>query len=192
MRIVKNKSKEKSTIRKLLKYFSLRKRTLLLTVTCATIWAFVRAISPFITGLAFDVIYDSLEKGELANIKVLEYILILVLIAIFAFLAQSLAVFFGGNLHQGTYKKLREDVFDSLQRQSHKYFGDHSTGELISRSTSDIQRSVEIFWIGLNQTVLDKQGAEYKERLAKMGSSTCSLLPRSGIDYLINSDLQIF
>ncbi|MHA1992877.1 MAG: ABC transporter ATP-binding protein [Candidatus Hodarchaeales archaeon] len=128
---------------------------MLLTVTCATIWAFVRAISPFITGLAFDVIYDSLEKGELANIKVLVYILILIFIALIAFLAQSLAVFFGGNLHQGTYKKLREDVFDSLQRQSHKYFGDHSTGELISRSTSDIQRSVEIFWaIPLNGTLM--------------------------------------
>ncbi len=109
-------------------------------------WAIIRAISPYITGLAFDVIYNSLDKGESVNITIRAYILILTLMAVSAFLAQGLAIFFGGNLHQGIYKELRGDVFDSLQRQSHKYFGDHSTGELISRSTSDIQRATEIFW----------------------------------------------
>ncbi len=155
MRKVKNKSKEKSTIRKLLRYFSLNRRTLLLTITCASTWAFVRAISPYITGLAFDEIYISLEKGELANINVMGYISILILIVVITFLAQGFATFFGGNIHQRTYKKLRGDVFDSLQRQSHKYFGDHSTGELISRSTSDIMRSSEIFWaIPINGTLM--------------------------------------
>ncbi|GAF87214.1 unnamed protein product, partial [marine sediment metagenome] len=128
---------------------------MLLTIACASTWAFVRAISPYITGLAFDEIYISLEKGELANINVMGYISILILIVVITFLAQGFATFFGGNIHQGTYKKLRGDVFDSLQRQSHKYFGDHSTGELISRSTSDIMRSSEIFWaIPINGTLM--------------------------------------
>lgn len=126
-----------------------------MTIACATIWALIRAISPFITGLAFDVIYVSLGKGELANVTVLIYIVILFIIAILAFLAQGLAIFFGGNLFQGIYKRIRGDVFDSLQRQSHKYFGDHSTGELISRSTSDIERAAEIFWaIPINGTLM--------------------------------------
>ena len=152
---MKNNSKESGTIRKLLRYFSSMRYTLLLTIAFASGWAFIRAISPYITGLAFDVIYGSLDRGELSNIKVLVYILILTLIAVLAFLAQGIAIFFGGNLHQGIFKKLREDVFDSLQRQSHKYFGDHSTGELISRSTSDIQRASEIFWaIPINGTLM--------------------------------------
>ena len=155
MRKIKNDKPESGTIWKLLKYFSLKKRLLLLTVTCASMWAFIRAISPFITGLAFDAIYESLGKGELSNMAVLVYVLILFIIAMLAFLAQGLALFFVGSLHQGLYKELRGDVFDSLQRQSHKYFGEHSTGELISRSTSDVERSSEIFLaIPLNGTLM--------------------------------------
>ena len=93
---VKVKIKEKSTIRKLLGYFSLKKRILLLTIACATIWAFIRAISPYITGLAFDAIYISLGKHELTNMTVLVYIIILFIIAILAFLAQGFALFFWG------------------------------------------------------------------------------------------------
>jgi ABC-type multidrug transport system fused ATPase/permease subunit len=145
VRIAKNKDGDKSLVRKLFRYFSLKRRTLILTITFASTWALIRAVSPYITGL-FDVIYGSLEKGELANISILAYMLILTVIALMAFLAQGLAIFFGGNLHQGILKRMREDVFDSLQRQSHKYFGDHSTGELISRSTSDIERATEIYW----------------------------------------------
>jgi ABC-type multidrug transport system fused ATPase/permease subunit len=155
VRQAKNKDREKSTVRKLFKYFSLKRRTLLLTITFAILWAFIRAISPYITGLAFDVIYDSLGKGELANLTVIIYIGVLFIIAILAFLAQGIAIYFGGNLFQGIYTQIRGDVFDSLQRQSHKYFSDHSTGELISRSTADIERAAEIFWaIPINGTLM--------------------------------------
>jgi len=155
VRKIKKDKREPSIIWKLLGYFSSKKRLLLLTIACATMWAFIRAISPYITGLAFDAIYISLGKHELTNITVLVYIIILFIIAILAFLAQGFALFFGGNLHQGIYKELRGDVFDSLQRQSHKYFGDHSTGELISRSTSDVERAAEIFLaIPINGTLM--------------------------------------
>lgn len=155
VREIKKDERESDTLRKLLGYFSSKKRLLLLTITCASMWAFIRAISPYITGLAFDDIYDSLGKGESANKTVLVYILILFIIAILAFLAQGLALLFGGSLHQGAYRELRGDVFDSLQRQSHKYFGDHSTGELISRSTSDVERASEIFLaIPINGTLM--------------------------------------
>ena len=146
MRKVKNKSKEKNTIRKLLGHFSSKKRTLLLVLVCTAIWGLVWSITPYITGLAFDVIYDSLGKGELANPQILFYLLLLTFIALSGFLAQGLAFFFVGNLHQGIFKKLREEVFDSLQRQSHKYFGEHSTGEIISRSTSDIGILTDFFF----------------------------------------------
>jgi ABC-type multidrug transport system fused ATPase/permease subunit len=146
VRKVKNKNGERSTIRKLFGYFSSKKRTLLLTIACTAMWGIVWSITPYITGLAFDVIYDSLEKLEIANPKVLLYLLLLTFIALLGFLAQGLAFFFVGNLHQGIFRDLREEVFDSLQRQSHKYFGDHSTGELISRSTADIGIVADFFF----------------------------------------------
>ena len=118
-------------------------------------WGLVWSITPYITGLAFDVIYESLENFETANTKVLFYLLLLTFIALFGFLAQGLAFFFVGNLHQGIFKKLREEVFDSLQKQSHKYFGDHSTGEIISRSTADIGIVADFFFaIPINGTLM--------------------------------------
>ena len=153
-KIKKNKGKS-ATIRKLLRYFLSKKRTLLLTVVFAAGWGLLWAITPYITGLAFDVIYDSLENGEIANTKVVTYLLILSLVAGFGFLIQGCAIFFGGNLHQGISKGLRGEVFDSLQRQSHKYFGEHSTGELITRSTSDIMLLTDFFWaIPINGTLM--------------------------------------
>ncbi len=155
MRKVKNNSREKSTIRKLFGHFSLNKRTLLLTISCTAIWGLVWSITPYITGLAFDVIYASLENLEMASTKVLLYLLLLIFIALSGFLAQGFAFFFVGNLHQGIFKKLREEVFDSLQRQSHKYFGEHSTGEIISRSTSDIGIVADFFFaIPINGTLM--------------------------------------
>lgn len=130
MRKVKNNSREKSTIRKLLGHFSSKKRTLLLVIVCTAMWGLVWSITPYITGLAFDVIYYSLENHEMANPKIFFYLLLLTIIALSGFLAQGLAFFFVGNLHQDIFKKLREEVFDSLQRQSHKYFGEHSTGRI--------------------------------------------------------------
>jgi len=147
--------KEKGTIRKLLRQFSSNKRNLILTIVCTAIWGIVWSSTPYITGLSFDVIYKSLENLELFNTKVLLYLLILIFIALSGFLAQGFAFFFVGNLHQGVFKKLREEVFDSLQRQSHKYFGEHSTGEIISRSTSDIGIVADFFFaIPLNGTLM--------------------------------------
>ncbi|MHA2390439.1 MAG: ABC transporter ATP-binding protein [Promethearchaeota archaeon] len=155
MRKVKNKIGEKSTIRKLLGHFSSNKRTLILTIACTAMWGLVWSITPYITGLAFDVIYESLENLELFNMRVLLYLILLIFIALSGFLAQGLAFFFVGNLHQGIFKKLREEVFDSLQRQSHKYFGEHSTGEIISRSTSDIGIVSDFFFaIPINGTLM--------------------------------------
>lgn len=137
------------------RYFLSKKSTLLLTIACTAMWGLVWSMTPYITGLAFDVIYENLEKVEIANSKVLLYILFLIFIALSGFLAQGFAFYFVGNLHQGIFKKLREEVFDSLQKQSHKYFGDHSTGEIISRSTSDIGIVVDFFFaIPINGTLM--------------------------------------
>jgi ABC-type multidrug transport system fused ATPase/permease subunit len=155
VRKVKNKDKEIRTIRKLLGYFSSKKRTLLLVIVCTAMWGLVWSITPYITGLAFDVIYESLENHEMTNPKVMFYLLLLTFIALSGFLAQGLAFFFVGNFHQDIFKKLREEVFDSLQRQSHKYFGEHSTGEIISRSTSDIGIVADFFFaIPINGTLM--------------------------------------
>ncbi len=136
-------------------YFSSQKRSLLLVIACTAVWGLVWSITPYITGLAFDVIYESLDNFETTNTKVLFYLLLLVFIALSGFLAQGLAFFFVGNLHQGIFKKLREEVFDSLQRQSHKYFGDHSTGEIVSRSTADIGIVADFFFtIPINGTLM--------------------------------------
>ena len=96
MRKVKNKNEEKSTLRKMFGYFSSQKRSLLLVIACTAVWGLVWSITPYITGLAFDVIYESLDNFETTNIKVLFYLLLLVFIALSGFLAQGLAFFFCG------------------------------------------------------------------------------------------------
>ena len=155
MKILKGKS---SINRKLLRYFLSMKRTLILTVICAAGFALIFSITPYITGLAFDIIYISLEKGQIFNAEILSYILILALVAIFGFLTESLTIFLGGNLHQGIIKKIRREVFDSLQRQSHKYYSEHSTGELITKSTADIMLLADFFWaIPINGTTMTVQ-----------------------------------
>jgi ABC-type multidrug transport system fused ATPase/permease subunit len=155
IKILKGKS---SINRKLLRYFSSMKCTLILTVICAAGFALIFSVTPYITGLAFDVIYSSLEKGQIANAEVLSYILILALVAIFGFLTEGLTIFLGGNLHQGITKNIRREVFDSLQRQSHKYYSEHSTGELITKSTSDIMLLTDFFWtIPINGTTMTVQ-----------------------------------
>ena len=155
MRKVKKNMGESGTIRKLLRYFSSKKRTLLLAVACTAMWGLIWSVTPYVMGLAFDVIYDNLYNHETSNADIITFIWILALFAVIGFLVQGFATFFGGNLHQGIIKEIRGDVFDSLQKQSHMYFDMHSTGELISRSTSDIGLSAEFFWvIPINGTLM--------------------------------------
>lgn len=155
MRKVKIKDGEKNTLQKMFGYFSSKKGTMLLVIVCTAVWGIVWSSTPYVTGLAFDALYESLENLESSSIKIILYLLLLIFIALSGFLAQGFAFLFVGNLHQGIFKKLREDVFDSLQRQSHKYFGDHSTGEIISRSTSDIGIVADFFFaIPINGTLM--------------------------------------
>jgi ABC-type multidrug transport system fused ATPase/permease subunit len=149
MQNVKKEKKEReniSAIRKLLKYYSPKKRLLYFAIVFGIMWGLVQSTTPYITGLAFDEIFENLEGGVFGNPEVQKFILILIFVAIFGFLVQGLAIFCEGLLHQGIQKKLRRDVFSSLQKQTHKYFVENSSGELISRSTSDIYMLSDFFY----------------------------------------------
>jgi len=82
---------------------------------------------------------DHLKNGDLLSSQILQYSLLILLIAFFMFLFRYLwRIYVLGNARHLDYK-LRNDLFAHLQTLSSNYFNQHKTGDLMAHFTNDIQ-----------------------------------------------------
>ena len=142
--------KNKSLIRRLMKYISKYKFMLLISLVCAILYVVATLSAPIIVGKAIDqfVDYETFTNKDLNN-----YIYILILIislgAIFGFLMNYL-------LNKITYSivcDLRNDCFKKLLNVPVKYLDSHPEGDIMQRVINDTDIVADGLLQGFTQAV---------------------------------------
>ena len=123
----------KGTMKRLLKYVSEQlPRVILISVLCA-ITALITILTNRIAGIAID---DYIAVGDMAGLAKL-------CLGLLAIYVVNVACSYLQNINmiivaQKTSFKLRKDLFAALSRLPLKYFDSHSSGDIMSRLTNDV------------------------------------------------------
>ena len=124
---------QKSTLRRLIQYFSKEKRTLLTLMVCVLVTVIAAVYTPELQSQAI----DSISQGRY---DALSYYLFLML-AFYA--AQSLFTLFQGRLSailsQKIVMRMRNDLFHKIVNLPIRYLDSHPHGDIMSRMTNDIE-----------------------------------------------------
>jgi len=130
-----------------------KKRLLVLTILFTIIFSTIGLLTPLITGFAIDSLTDTLEKGVSENelssgIEQIFFFSGLILIFILISYGFGVLAWYTGEVYTAKItQNLRSDIFRTFQNQSHKYFDTNSTGDLLSKATSDIMALWNFFWV---------------------------------------------
>jgi ATP-binding cassette subfamily B multidrug efflux pump len=138
---MKNKNVKKGVIRRLLKTMHGFYPVMLpVTVICIVFSAVVSSVPAIFMQNIIAVVEENWQNGdwEAVSSKVFLYVGILVVFYILSLTAgfaynQLMAI-----MTQGTLKKLREKMFNGMQRLPIKYFDTNNHGDIMSRYTNDI------------------------------------------------------
>lgn len=138
---MKNKNVKKGVIRRLLKTMhGFYPVMLSVTVICIVFSAVVSSVPAIFMQNIIAVVEENWQNGdwEAVSSKVFLYVGILVVFYILSLTAgfaynQLMAI-----MTQGTLKKLREKMFNGMQRLPIKYFDTNNHGDIMSRYTNDI------------------------------------------------------
>ena len=114
-----------------LRPFSAGLRAVLLLVILYTILGLV---GPYLMGVAID---ELLRTKQTAGLARLAWAMLFVYVANNAL--QAISGRLMADISQRALKQLRADLFKRVQRLPVRYFGEHSTGDLLSRLTNDVE-----------------------------------------------------
>lgn len=124
---------QKSTLRKLIRYFSTEKKRITVLLTCVVATVVTSVYAPRLQSQAI----DSITEGRYED---LSFYLTLML-AFYGF--QSLLTLFQGRfsalLSQSIVKRMRNDLFDKIVNLPIRYLDSHPHGDIMSRMTNDIE-----------------------------------------------------
>ncbi|MFX0091420.1 MAG: ABC transporter ATP-binding protein [Candidatus Hodarchaeota archaeon] len=127
-------------VRWLIGYMMSRKTLFLLAAGFSFLFSTTNAIIPYFTGQLIDFIEEHVLNGNLGVFGIIIGISIGILaLQLLSHVFHACTFYYSDYFEGRVIQKLRRDVFIALQGQSHKYYDQHSTGDLLSRSTSDIQ-----------------------------------------------------
>lgn len=123
----------KETIKRLLKYLSNKKGRLILIFILAFIATIVSIVGTRLTGYTVDNFIKSGDMVGLSRICILLGAIYLVSI-ISTYIQNRFMV----SIAQRTTSDIRKDLFKSMQKLPLKYYDTHSSGDLMSRLTNDV------------------------------------------------------
>lgn len=123
----------RGTIKKILRYLGDKKRTLLLTFSLCLVTTLISVIGTRLNGYTID---NFIETGDMLGLaKICIILVIIYLISVVSTYVQNKLMV---SIAQSTSSELRRDLYRSMQRLPLNYFDTHSSGDLMSRLTNDV------------------------------------------------------
>jgi len=123
----------KETIKRLIAYFGDKKKTVMLTFLLCLITTIINIIGTRMNGESVDSFID---KGDMTGL----FYICLILAAMY--LTSTVSTYFQNrfmvSIAQKTSAEIRRDLYRSIQLLPLKYFDTHSSGDLMSRLTNDV------------------------------------------------------
>lgn len=148
-----NKNTWKS-LRRLLKYLSPYKITLVFAVIFAVLSTIFDIVGPFIMGNTTNFVVESIKNQGTINFgEFMKFIYILIGIYLFAAFAEFIRFRLGVKVNVEITYRLREDISKKLKRLPISYFDKNPVGDILSRMTNDVQSISESLSQIINQLI---------------------------------------
>lgn len=131
----------KETIMRLLAYLGRYKKVLLSSIIFTVLVTIIQISTPVVLGEVFNHLQVTLSNNQAINENylirlVIVLILLYVFLGLFDIIKERSLVY----LSQTLTRDMREDVSKKIEKIPLGYFDNHSTGDLISRTTNDIAK----------------------------------------------------
>jgi len=138
----------KETIRRLLKYVGKQKSTLIVVFILTAISTVLAVLGPLLIGVAIDRYIMPRDYSGLLRLSV-------ALLGIYALsaLMSALQAYIMASVAQKTVRDMREDLFAKIQSLPLRFFDSKTHGELMSRTTNDIENVTNTLSQSLTQLV---------------------------------------
>lgn len=133
-----NRKKEKlenpkETVKRLLSYLGSRKGILVLIFLFSSVTAILGIVGTRLNGYIID---EFIEKGDMNGlIKICAILAIIYMVNVISIYIQNRLMV---NVAQTTTLDIRKNLFENIQKLPLKYFDTHSSGDLMSRLTNDV------------------------------------------------------
>ena len=138
-----------NTFKMILKYWMKSKKDFILEVIYLLMSTLFLVIIPMLIGRMIGGLDPNLSVLSNASDLIISFSLILTF-GFLAFILERAARLRGAEVSSRAVYYLRTDINNAISRQSFSYFDKTETGQLISRATSDVEESEQIFGMGLN------------------------------------------
>lgn len=135
-----------NVLRWLYSYMQNDNKLIVLGVVATALAAISGVITPFIAGKALDIIIQNLETNSADSSQLIYFSFLIILITILTYILTTIGWYSTELMTARATQRLRSDIFITLQKQSHKYFDQNSTGNLLSKATSDTMALWDFFW----------------------------------------------
>ncbi len=123
----------KGTIKRILIYLVKKKNTLVLVFLCSLITTLISIVGTRLNGYTVDNFIGTHDIRGLGNICLV--MVAIYVVNVFSTYAQNILMI---STAQKTSADIRRDLFSNLQRLPLRYFDTHSSGDLMSRLTNDV------------------------------------------------------
>jgi len=137
-----------NTFKMILKYWMKSKKDFILEVIYLLISTLFLVIVPMLIGRMIGGLDPNLSVLSNASELIISFSLIITF-GFLAFILERAARLRGAEVSSRAVYYLRTDINNAISRQSFSYFDKTETGQLISRATSDVEESEQIFGMGL-------------------------------------------
>ncbi len=127
-----------------------------LTLICTVINAVVAGIPSLFMQKVIDIVENAYKAGDWTSVsgQITQPVIILAVCYGISIICAFSMNFMGAVITQGTLKKLREQMFDSMQDLPIKYFDTNNHGDIMSRYTNDIDTLRQLISQSIPQIIM--------------------------------------
>lgn len=136
-----------NSARMIFKYWLKSRRSFILQITYLLLSTIFATIIPIFIGRMVGLLDPNLSSFNLTLFII--YFILIGILGLLTYIFNRAARLQGAEVSSRALYYLRDDISNTLHRQSFSYFDKTETGQLISRTTSDIEETRQIFGMGL-------------------------------------------
>ncbi len=140
--------KNKTIIKKLIKYLNGVKRYFVLSIVLAAVTVALTLYVPVLTGQAVDCMVG---KGDVNMKGVIDIILIIIAVTAINSLCQWIMSVINNRVTYAVVRKIRVEAFNKIQKLPLKYLDSHPIGDIVSRVIADVDQFADGLLMGLTQ-----------------------------------------
>jgi ABC-type multidrug transport system fused ATPase/permease subunit len=136
-----------NSARMIFKYWLKSRRSFILQITYLLLSTIFATIIPIFIGRMVGLLDPNLSSFNFTLFII--YFILIGILGLLTYICNRAARLQGAEVSSRALYYLRDDISNTLHRQSFSYFDKTETGQLISRTTSDIEETRQIFGMGL-------------------------------------------